>query len=339
MQKTLIGLAVAGIAATSASAESGLIIDGRIDMGLITQDHAQVPETLAQADTRRTAVDQGLWTHSRLRFRGIEDLGSGWKALLWLENRILADTGTSDPRQHWVALSNDDYGTLQLGRVNTPSFDWLMLFDASGANAFRYVNPAMYDTGESWADNAIQYISPVMRGLEVSAYYSKDWLGNEDTRSNRSYGGNLRYASGPLHALYNVQKYETYSFLASRFPPGTYHTLAGSYDFGVVKLFGTAMYNAYKDTDRKLTNSRQWSLGFNAPVGQAGTVSLGYGAQSDLRGNDGEDRDTIGLTYKHDLSRRTFGYVGYQWQSPTDKDPTTKLKNMSTFGTGVVHYF
>jgi predicted porin len=337
MQKTLIAFAVASLAATPAFAQNGLVIDGRIDMGVITQDNAQVPETLEQGNERRTAVDQGLWTHSRLRFRGTEDLGDGWKAMVWLENRILADTGTSTPRQHWVALSNDDYGTLQLGRINTPSFDWLMLFDASGSNAFRYVNPALYDTGESWADNAIQYISPVMRGFEVSAYYSKDWMGNEDTRSNRSYGGNLRYANGPLHALYNVQKYETYGFLESRFPSGMYHTLAGYYDFSVIKLFGTAMYNAYKESG--LTDTTQWSLGLSVPIGTADTVSLGYGTQSDLRGNAGEDRDTIGLTYKHDLSKRTFGYVGYQWQNPSDKNPSTRLKNINTFGAGVVHYF
>lgn len=339
MQKTLIALAAVGLTAASGSAHSGLIVDGRIDMGIITQDNAQVPETLVQSHTRRTAIDQGLWTHSRLRFRGTEDLGDGWKALFWLENRVLPDTGGVDPRQHWVALSNDNYGTIQLGRVNTPSFDWLMLFDASGANAFRYVNPALYDTGESWADNAIQYISPVMRGVEVSAYYSNEWLGSEDSSSNRSYGGNLRYAHGPIHAVYNVQKYETYSFLASRFPSGSYHTVAGSYEFGAVKLFGTAMYNAYRGGDRDLANTTQWSLGINAPIGSVGRVSIGYGMQSDLRGNEGEDRETVGLTYKHDLSKRTFAYVGYQWQSPTDNDPTTKLRSLNTFGTGVAHYF
>lgn len=337
MRTRLTALSLALAFATPAVAQSNVIIDGRVDAGFLFQDKPQDPASLIQSSGHREAIDQGLWTHSRLRFRGTEELGNGWKAMFWLENRVLVDTGGSSPRQHWVALASKDYGMLQLGRINTPSFDWLMLFDASGANAFRYVNPGLYDTGESWADNAVQYTSPLIGGFEFAAYYSDEWMGSEDGDANKSYGGNLRYANGPLHAIYNLQKFKTYDFLATRFPSGEYHTLAANYDLGVVKLFGTVLYNAYDDA--ALERTRQWSLGVSVPVGANGVFTAGYGTQADLRGVAGEDRDTVGLTYRYNLSKRSFTYVGYQLQDLSDRNRATRLEKMHTYGAGMVHYF
>ena len=80
MQKNLIALAVAGLAALPAFAQSNVTIYGLVDMG-----YKWSGDNMDDRVSSRSALDSGMSAGSRLGFKGTEDLGNGMKAGFVLE--------------------------------------------------------------------------------------------------------------------------------------------------------------------------------------------------------------------------------------------------------------
>ncbi|MBK8386080.1 MAG: porin [Candidatus Accumulibacter sp.] len=136
----------------------------------------------------------------------------------------------------------------------------------------------------------------------------------------------LNYASGPINldAVYQSRL----SFVvpnAAPLPyklPGTSKSinewyLGGSYDFKVVKFFGSyqALDNNNDVIASGINNSNLWTVGVNAPIGR-GTLGLTYGRlTTDLRNlNDGVSWGA-GTSYTYPLSKRTSVYGAYSYFS------------------------
>jgi predicted porin len=118
MKKSLLALAVLGAFAGAASAQSSVTIYGFLD-GSLTRPYA--------SEDKQVADGAFYGGGSRLGFRGVEDLGGGYKATFGMEHRLLIDTGTqASATTFWQGYSTvglvTPFGAVNLGRQYTPAF-------------------------------------------------------------------------------------------------------------------------------------------------------------------------------------------------------------------------
>ena len=120
MQKKLIALAVAGLVAAPAFAQSNVTIYGRADYGMVTR--SGTPDGFGSADLNgKTEFASGVQAGSRLGFKGAEDLGNGLKAIFEIEYGLKMDEGTTSStvwgnRHSYVGLTGN-FGTVVGGRL------------------------------------------------------------------------------------------------------------------------------------------------------------------------------------------------------------------------------
>lgn len=125
MKKSLIALAVLGAFAGAASAQSSVTIYGFID----------VSATKSYGNEDKRIEDGALYGGgSRIGFRGVEDLGGGYKATFGIEHRLSADVGADTTTTNasaaddkfWNGYSTvglvTPFGAITLGRQYTPAF-------------------------------------------------------------------------------------------------------------------------------------------------------------------------------------------------------------------------
>ncbi|WP_371140930.1 porin [Burkholderia cepacia] len=142
---------------------------------------------------------------SRWGFRGVEDLGGGTRTVFVLEGGFNPNTGSMSQggrefgRQAYVGLASNDFGTLTFGRQYDLTQDYLA----------QYSSPLMWNgytatVGDNnnfnyqfRTNNAVKYMSPVYRGLQVGVMYS--FGGVAGSFGNQSaVGFGLNYAQGPV---------------------------------------------------------------------------------------------------------------------------------------------
>jgi predicted porin len=324
MQKKLIALAVAGLVAAPAFAQSNVTVYGVVDMGFVNES-SNVDGDVGS----RNAVDSGIQSGSRLGFRGTEDLGNGLKASFVLEMGLNVDTGTEGQgrafgRQAFAALSGG-FGTVAIGRQYTPQFNLLAAADPFGQALIGGASNIYGWRGLTAAgrvNNLLAYVSPSFGGMTVTAGYTFNALADE----NKANEGDARvwavspvYSNGPLMVGMNYHQVKVKG--ASQ--KNNVWDLAATYDLGVAKL--AAVYGQDKVTDggEKTTHAL---LGATVPVGPAGKVlaSYQYGKKdlSDAKAHQ------FNIGYTHDLSKRTNLYAA--WGKVNNKDDGTAF----AFGNG-----
>jgi len=325
MQKKLIALAIAGMAAAPAFAQSNVTIYGVADVyyGYGKSDDGN----------KFSGINSGGLSGSRLGFKGTEDLGNGLKALFVYEFGSLAlDTGSgiTTTRQSYVGLGGN-WGTLVAGRLQSPGYDFGVKYDALGAAVFSPVgqltdNAGMTISGRDAGarlDNAAAYISPNFGGVTLKAAYAF----GEQIKTKEETGGvkspqnvwalAADYDNGPLSVgavWHDLNHIGGTGFDEPRLDQ-TEWALGASYDFAVVKLTGN-----YQQTKIKLRGEgfddtvkyKLWNIGAAVPVGP-GAIKVAY---ADWRENqdscDGDCRArSWALDYEYGLSKRTTAYVGY----------------------------
>lgn len=340
MQKKLIAMAVAGLVAVPAFAQSNVTIYGRLDAGVFNID---------KADGKGVAkVNSSGWTSSRLGFKGSENLGNGLQALFQIETKLVNDDatglgGTLNDKGEYKGLGRDTFvglaggfGAVLLGRISTPLSSWQDDFDATeGANLFQYSNVGddgiSGTTFEARGDNTIAYATPNWGGFQGIAYYSLNLAGQENdaNKENTRVGGvGFRYTAGGFDAFYTYNN-------ADKKIEADNHAVGLSYDFGAAKLYAGYIYtDVNKDSKGKEYNKavNQASVGVSIPVG-AGVVAAGYGMETNLGGTKDKDQDIYSVTYKHNLSKRTAIYAGYRRVDPN------KGTAQDNYGVGLIHKF
>ncbi|QRF63296.1 porin [Variovorax paradoxus] len=239
MRKRTVPCGALLAAAFAAQAQGSVQIFGRVDNGI------EISKSGLGLQKRQISSGYG---GSRLGFDGAEDLGGGASAVFRLAMGINTDDGTLAQggrgfgRESWVGLSSKDYGTVYVGRAETPTYRTHTVIDA-----FNYGSAGMGQLSRSTPggvyqvvplannarlDNAISYLSPLMSGFSVHAMMALD----EDSPTvGRAYDIALRYRTGSwdLNAAFGLQKGSAHvaeSGKASSF------LIGGIYDFGTVKL-------------------------------------------------------------------------------------------------------
>jgi len=269
---------------------------------------------------------------SRLGFKGEEDLGDGLKASFYLEHRLDPDTGTSNGGAtfwkggSWVGLSSPTAGSVKLGRWWSQSF--LKAQYAADPFGMATLGQGTYGTvgcgpafrggclGAFWVNNSVSYENSI-GDVRFGAQYSVESMA---PGGKHPANVGVSYADGPLYlgAGYEV------SNDGSR--DERWGSLAATYDFGAVKLYGG--YGSGQDAAK--VSRKNVVVGFSAPVG-AGSVMASYNVQDQ---NSVRVEQLLSVGYKYYLSKRTnvFAVVASDTKAPAGT-------NKSGYALGVFHSF
>ncbi|GLW61088.1 hypothetical protein Hthe01_14370 [Hydrogenophilus thermoluteolus] len=337
MQKKLIALAVAGLVAAPAMAQSNVTIYGVADayFGFGSDDNDDI-----------SAINSGGLAGSRIGFKGSEDLGNGLKAVFTLEQGYAIDTGKASPsvgdsvfsRQAWVGLQGS-FGTVSLGRQYAPGYfvadyDALLSSSAISPQSTLSVLNGMTITPNSPArwDNSVKYTGS-FDAVNVQAIYSMGTteVAPSGVSDDDKYGLSAAYANGPVNVgviYHNVGGTGTN-------PDQKEWLIGAGYDFGAAKVVGSYQKVSDSGNVRDL-DAKLWNLGVIVPMG-GGNIHVAY-AQSDVDfPNMGENWEpsSYTLAYTYPFSKRTTAYAGYQ---KLDYDTDTK-DDKDLFVVGVNHKF
>ena len=302
MKKSILAVAILGVFAGAASAQSSVTLQGTIDV------NARYVKN--DGSDRRVSMGTDGINASQLVFSGTEDLGGGLTASFQLNSGISVDTGNSTGetagkffnRRSTVSLAGG-FGEIRLGRDYTPTYWNNALFDVFGnlgvANSInvRQISSSTFVR----ADNAISYFLP----SKIGGVYGQVMVAASEgaaTNKGRYIGGRVGFAAGPFDVSLAAAEQRVD---ASGDKAKTYN-IGGSYDFGVVKVLG------YYDRDTLNTNSQRDSRGgvsVSVPMGQ-GEIHAGY-SRSKLTSSTASDNtiSQFGLGYVYSLSKRTAVYT------------------------------
>lgn len=347
MKKTLVALAVLA-ASGAAMAQSTVTLYGVADTWF-----GQTETGVGAAKVKQTVIETNGMNSSRWGLKGAEDLGGGLKAVFQIESGFNIDTGAQTDaaslfnRQAFVGLAGG-FGSVTAGRQYT-AYDALR-----GATNNTYDSAGFTTTGTVWGFGAVaDYASRVNNSV---AYTSADFggfsgaavvglgenkgpgVGGADIDANQNLSLHVKYAKGPVLVGYAYQEQKAQNGATTALSTGTnstkYNLIAGSYDFGVVKL--NAGYNTAKVNDN---SDKEYQLGLSAPIGTSANVAIGYtkskGEVAGATTSNGKGYSVVGY---YDLSKRTRLYAGAS-KAIADNNAGVDTAQTTKVGMGVRHNF
>jgi predicted porin len=348
MQKKLIVLALAGLSAASAFAQSNVTVYGRVDYGYVSRGGSDG----AVADLgRKNEMASGVQSGSRLGFKGAEDLGNGLKAIFEVESGLSNDAASTQSgglfatnRHAYVGLTGA-FGTAVGGRLDGVRYGLFNKYDAFGGGG---IGNFTQMTGQvDRADNAIAYISPNFSGFTLTLAHAtqvggQEYAGNAAvaavannlgavtgttgvaavTQKDANTGDGvlntimLNYENGPISLSAD---YEQVVIDSARRAGGVngadkvkVWVLAGSYNFGMVKL--SALYDSHHTTKvgtGDLVDYKDWFISAKVPYGKFDFKATYGQVNNNLSGTSKMDSNKIGLGVNYNLSKRTNVYFDF----------------------------
>lgn len=208
MKKTSLALALLAASTTAAWAQSSVTLYGIVDVGV---RHTTNEGPASNRGDSVTRVIGGGMSQSRFGINVTEDMGGGLKALVNLEHRVNADSGTANPApypfwmQSWVGLQGS-FGRVTLGRQYNVLFDLVTSTYASYPYSpyFDAYKPEIGLALSARADNMIKYmaeVGPIRGAVQISA-------GEGSSLGGKTMGGYLRYSASGLSTGIGYQTYE-----------------------------------------------------------------------------------------------------------------------------------
>ncbi len=261
---------------------------------------------------------------SRIGLKGGFDVASGLKANFKLETggidddlRIGKENKTFFRRQAWAGLSGS-FGEVRFGRQDSVPFQVMGNYDFNGAanaaSALAYSGVAVWGTGRQ--TKSLQYISPNMNGFTAQLGFAGKEDGVVDGTSNTKAATSaaLTYAAGKFSVSIAGETKRT--DVGSNFS-----AVAGSYDFGVVKVMAGYADGVFNDRELKGPN-----VGFVMPV--AGfNVGMHYGKNTETKDSATE------FFINREIFKNTYAYLDYGRQKWTGED------NTKAYALGVIYVF
>jgi len=328
IKKSLVAVALMG-AFGAASAQSSVTIYGTLDAGLSKRTNSGNTSTLV-----------GKRDNNKLGFRGVEDLGSGLKALFQLEIRYEPDTGvienTTRPLfqgQSRVGLQGG-FGTVRIGRGLTAFQETSTAFEPwSGMPA-----PAGYQTDLQVAgytsdplspagnsanrfSNAVFYNTPVIAGIfQLNATVASKEANNgaaiigRGTALAPQFAANSTAAVVPysLSATATTGPFAAYAAYERNAIDTKLWSVGASFKpIPDLKLMGS--YQKQDQEENVLINpdTKAWLIGANYTIGP-GLIRAGYGQKTpdNALGSPAIAKTKqVSVGYDYNLSARTYLYV------------------------------
>ena len=267
MKKTLI--AIAALAATSAFAQSSVVLSGNLDFA-----GSNVSGTQVGSNANTFATTTGTSSTSVIRITAIEDLGNGTKATVsygldprTLSNDALGVTSTTDATKNVVTGLNRDavfvgiegkMGNLRLGSPNSlgleAHFDSAPLGTGSGSGFAGNTGTMMNSVVNVRYNRSARYDSPAFSGFSASVLVAPggDEAQNDTTNANQTPNNRatteaaLKYSNGPLKvsltsimqdAQSNKIGYYSGALTTGQFDKTSATLLAANYTIGTTTLY------------------------------------------------------------------------------------------------------
>lgn len=348
MQKKLIALALAGLAAAPAFAQSNVTVYGRVDYGYMSRGGN---DGLVDVNGRKGEMASGMQAGSRLGFRGTEDLGNGLKAIFEIESGVTNDapgtaagqSGLFTTNRHAYVGLTGKFGTVVGGRLDGVRYGVFNKYDAFAGGGMGNFTQMTQQVDR--ADNAIAYISPKWNGFGLTLAHSRDVGGQEvagstsitgaaagatkaNTGDGRLYTIMGTYDNGPLSVSLDYERIVTAKANAAvaaggsvtGFDDAHVATVGASYDFGMVKL--GAVYDIHRADGNNLVGApndvveyNDWFVSAKVPFGKFDFKAT-YGRINDKR--SAADLAILGATtVKGDASKYGIG-VNYNLSKRTN---------------------
>jgi predicted porin len=324
MKKTLVALALTGVlmgVTSGAVAQSSVTIYGTLDAGISRR-----------TDTDVTAV--GKRDNNKLGFRGVEDLGSGLKALFQLEIRYEPDTGVIENTvrplfqgQSRVGLQGD-FGTLRLGRGLTAFQETSTAFEPwSGMPAVAgyqtdlqvagYTSDPMSVAGNSLNrfSNAVFYNTPVIGNIfQLNVTVASREANNNPVIIGRGTTTAPQFPANSMAAKYPYSVSATATHAA--YERNAVATKLWSVGASFKPINDLKLMATYQRQDQDFSLpinpiTKAWMIGANYNIG-LGLVRAGIGRKTP---DNALNVPTIAKTkqfslgYDYNLSPRTYVYV------------------------------
>ena len=368
MKKSYIALAALALVSGVASAQSSVTVYGKVDLGMVLDS--------GNAGGKSVRLSSGVTGGSRLGFKGVEDLGDGYKAGFTLETGFCADSAAGNPatvkngsttvgtttvpnfctgsnafmgRQAHGDLTGA-FGALVAGRQFSLGYQAISAFDPFGSGyAGQTVN--LVDPSGTRLNNSVRYTTPAVYGLTASGEIQfGETTGN--WQAGRETGGQVAWASGPAYVAFTV--YDLENANGSGIARKNFQ-FGGTYDFGIVKVHGLVQKSDGDPTGAKKVDVLDLMGGVTVPLG-GGALMASYVHHNDRTSaatfsNTGdEDASQWGLGYNYPLSKRTAVYTSYA-RLTDDKNSFGKAASFTvgnatetgtgnkSFNFGVVHNF
>jgi predicted porin len=379
MKKTLVALAALAVVG-AASAQSTVTLYGKIDVTV--QNRTQKTSGVKTADGNvGLQINSAGLSGNRFGLKGSEDLGGGLRAIFDLQNGFSVDTGTLGQagrifgRQAYGGFAGG-FGTTTFGRQYSPWDNSFGTYDAQGYttnSAMNYAwnggpalalgnqsatSPANFNVHNDVGriNSSVVYTTPNFSGFTLQGMFSPGEDKNPVTGQSASkmYGLWANYAAGPLgvSVAYDRNGLTGAGGVSSN---NSAWMLVGSYDFGVVKLYGgferarsslggaalpsnTTNGNVAAFTGLPSGRDKGVAIGVTVPFG---AMTLALGAASEKTRIDGAAADgknsAVGGQLVYSLSKRTNLYADFlAGKSRTDASITTRN---TFFGVGMRHDF
>ncbi|MGU7784381.1 porin [Burkholderia sp. PU8-34] len=197
----LLLLSIPGLA----MAQSSVTLYGIVDTGL---------QYLTNADSaghRSIGMAQSAYLPSRFGLRGVEDLGSGLKAMFQLENGFNSTTGamvvpdTLFNRQAWVGVDGS-IGKMTFGRQYSVQFDRAIYYDPTYFAAYSALALNAIPLATIRVNNSVKFTSHRFAGFTTEAMYGFGQQVPGNTLAGRYIGAALEYSANRFTATATVEQ-------------------------------------------------------------------------------------------------------------------------------------
>lgn len=316
MKKSLVALAVAAAMPAFAQAQTSIQLTGSVDVAIESLN--KEANSSGKSDLQ---VNDGIWGGSRVGIVGSEDLGNGLKGIFSLEYRARADDGTLANADRfwqghsWVGLAGG-FGSIKLGRQDTPMADVISLGDQTGQSWY-YSSDGLAGIIDK-TNNLVVYSTPSLGGFKLSAAYGAGEA-TGTTVSNGAVAGasdNLNKLND-MYAVSGIGEWGAFSIGVGyqSFDGAKINNLKRRNELAAslglnLGRFGAGLGYGQSELKAQVGNAKNKTKGFygslSFQVTDNGTAYVNY-VRNDPQGEKNNE-DGLGLTYAQGLSKRTFVY-------------------------------
>jgi predicted porin len=312
MKKSIMTVAVLGVVSGAALAQSSVTVYGKVDLGAVV-DNGPAGHTVR--------VSSGVTGGSRLGFKGVEDLGGGYKVGFQIETGFCADSAAGAPNfctgsnQFMGRQAHGDltgpFGALSAGRQYSLGFLSFATLDPFGAGMAGQADNTdgrgvyLVDPSAIRLNNSVTYVTPTFAGFSGAVELA---LGEQagDWRKSRETGGALVYVQGPAYAAVTIydQNNANGAGTARRNLTG-----GGTYDFGFAKVHALVQRVTGSPAGGASVDVVSLLGGVTVPLA-SGSVLASYAHRHD-RTAAAQDAHQVGIGYLYPLSKRTSAYTAF----------------------------
>jgi len=265
MNRSLLALATAAalsVPAVAAAQSSSVSIYGTLNMDVDTVKAEGSGSSATDLKTRTRVTSNS----SNIGFRGVEDLGSGLKAIFQIESGIALDAGTASSATGTLASRNSNvglqgsWGTFFFGNWDTPykfttAAGPIDAFYGTGLPYYANVlsgnstttstNAALRNMFDRRQNNSVQYWTPDWQGFAGRIAYSANEQRQsasattvEQNPSMYSLAGT--YSKGPLYLSLAYERHDEFANTSTRKTDDDGVKFGAAYTFGGATTIGFA---------------------------------------------------------------------------------------------------